>query len=99
MSGEPARRAGREGKPTGDGPRLTAAWLRENPVAAVGLGCIVAAYGWQAAVATAESGPVLGAAVLATGYVAYRLARVWWRVQNATVAAAQARERLEGGER
>jgi len=65
---------------------------RANPLATVAVLLICLAFARQAVVAVTEHRLLLGVAVIVTGYVAYRVARVWWTVENAAVATALARQ-------
>ena len=67
---------------------------RANPLATVAVLLICLVFARQAVVAATEHDLLLGVAVIVTGYVAYRVARVWWTVENAAVATALARQDL-----
>lgn len=68
-----------------------------NPLATLVATVILGTFGYQASVTAVQSSPLLGALVLVTGSVAYRIARVGWRVENAFVRAALRAEGVDGG--
>ncbi|WP_435065980.1 hypothetical protein [Halobaculum sp. EA56] len=76
-----------------------------NPLATGAAALILAVLGWQAVAAAIADGPLVGALVLATGAVAYLLARRLWAIQHRHLVRELARagelDRLldDGGDR
>lgn len=69
---------------------------RAQPLATVVASLILATFAYQAYVTAQQTAWWAGILVLAAGYLAYRIARVGWQLENDYIDAQLAIERLEG---